>query len=1071
MRRNIFASSNVKFGTAHVEQNPEIKFHRVLNQVHGIQQIASIEYFDTVVETTPKQLKGGATVKLTEIQYYCKDTTEPCKYYGTLALEPVTVDSNALTKCVLDKGAKPFPQAFRMSAHLDFSDSKIQAKVSDNDYFKYFAPIREEVWNCQEMKASGVMGDNKLLRVVNEVITRKRIKSIKAHYTVVFVGQNDRMKRRDETSDDSYNFDSYILKEIKYIDPKTNKILKYEGRLGLQQPKQLNPERDINYVLPGNRIFKHMISPVGIDIRVGSRPEGDSVGSSRSTVTCQEKADMKFGTQIETYDGVEIDQPTKTDKEPPVLLRIFETKYLNDTLFYAIRYEGKIVLIPSSMVSEEDKWKSGTVELQDYQLDYTNDCRKAGDQEYDDAKGKNNEAFSVKVKSYGSGEEQLIFDNYFENLKQELWMCYDIIEGQQQLVAYRVFNHISLKPDKCSRVKDLYHSRGVTFVRGKSHASSHCLEITQVQYYSTNLEYTWEFDGAVTFWEERTEIYNYKMQLNPQRLKDELGKKDIEYILEENEAFKRVLHSDGLLVEVGEPYDRSVQFEIRDLSSVFKCSSLDTTAIPENVRVELLKPRILLKIKGSPEIRIGQAGDFTTKSQVTKCEAVGEETIYRIIDVLHFRGVNRNVSTVYYYDGVTVLRAPYSDEVQLRDIRYVNTDWKLVRFDGFVDYKPNAQAFEYEDSFFAKSEIESVKIINMKKMMTSDQEPKTGARLLKGDFVEVENNWQEVIGNDESVANCLGLVQIDRSADDVRKYDLTVLGYNETLPAGLTLIKQVIYKCSTYDEVTLFEGWQAVVLTEVKFVNPETFGIIKYTGKLNIKSLVNGKMLKLFPMPHELHGSYPVESKYESEQVLEEAKRYASLEKLKMYALQYIPNSEVQESIKYNDVKPNGFSKPTSPLISTVVLNDEKGFSLLLGSRWVRELKTTETVKCLYDKWNWPSHEQFTTMVSLLSGHTQYILDEEAVADYFQYQKINVWVCVTSTDTFLRVSTEIRLKSNPPDNVYSVSYFNDDVKMREVASSNGKKRIFTEVKYLSAYDFAIIKYEGPVTLLDGISNS
>ncbi|RZF47795.1 hypothetical protein LSTR_LSTR006059 [Laodelphax striatellus] len=264
-----------------------IRFEGKLNYVRGHSHYNIPGFARTKFETQVEKFENDM---IKEVKFTLSDTNTKSTIISesgqgkTLRIgspwKKVFGNETFLSACFLQQGLNPFPYEFRTTVYdlLATSDSsqKISALLTEKFFNEYFIPIRQEVWTCTPMEGQI------FLRIVNEVVGRKEVKEVQSVDGITAIHSID-IGLSEENGPKTVRF-----REVKFLNPVTKEVLKYEGALRLVEDKSSTAENNIPFKLHANRLYRVLINAKGYDLRVGSRWERE-IGSTNDIAICTEK--------------------------------------------------------------------------------------------------------------------------------------------------------------------------------------------------------------------------------------------------------------------------------------------------------------------------------------------------------------------------------------------------------------------------------------------------------------------------------------------------------------------------------------------------------------------------------------------------------------------------------------------------------------------------------------------------------------------------------------------------------------------------------------------------------------
>ncbi|XP_039279225.1 uncharacterized protein LOC111053927 [Nilaparvata lugens] len=434
------------------------------------------------------------------------------------------------------------------------------------------------------------------------------------------------------------------------------------------------------------------------------------------------------------------------------------------------------------------------------------------------------------------------------------------------------------------------------------------------------------------------------------------------------------------------------------------------------------------------------------------------------------------VAHIYHYDGVIIHK---SGGVRIKETKYYYNNihkYTLIKLlDSLLELNKDVQLDKNEDqviNYFL--DTKSLNYIN----------PNTDG---EGTF-EIDSTWERTIRNDddsirvscskEENAGLSFTIDTDiftMNSNDVKKSNRwqkmeilsTIVEYtaqevsqcmkNKTLIFYKVVKKMIMrdafkprriyYPAGVSVETIVFPNKKAALqITQVKFLDPKTKGLVNYVGKLaEAENIVE----KLFRMNSE--------SKKEQSKVLQSDAKSTNknwpLDTLRYFALTNSASLEyIGDKVTYSKRRFN-----------TWIVNT--GLKILqIGTPWEAELSTTHgEMKCLLDEYNTKLRNTeiyFPKVVEYIDDKL-YELDEVGFHSNFAINKTEVWICTNEMNTFIRVVSFLEMKKP----IYAIRYA-DGVSVNIRKNSDGIEVVqIKEIIYLSASTSKALKYDGNLKIV------
>ncbi|XP_039291511.1 uncharacterized protein LOC111057885 [Nilaparvata lugens] len=172
-----------------------------------------------------------------------------------------------------------------------------------------------------------------------------------------------------------------------------------------------------------------------------------------------------------------------------------------------------------------------------------------------------------------------VFEEFFDNWKQELWRCQ---EPGSPGGFLRIVNHFSIKRSHCEKIKELIHGDGFTLMVGDSTSwRPDCIQIVEIKFIGISTRKHFKYEGKVILLsDDGTELKN---KIQAERLRD-AAKKDFYYLLNEAKrtVFRKYIGQQGLVLDI--KGDVMEKMPLTNRRSKFRCERLS-----EQVQTSRLK--------------------------------------------------------------------------------------------------------------------------------------------------------------------------------------------------------------------------------------------------------------------------------------------------------------------------------------------------------------------------------------------------------------------------------------------------------------------------------------------------
>ncbi|RZF43271.1 hypothetical protein LSTR_LSTR001532 [Laodelphax striatellus] len=692
-----------------------------------------------------------------------------------------------------------------------------------------------------------------------------------------------------------------------------------------------------------------------------------------------------------------------------------------------------------------------------------------------------------------------VLENYFENIKQEIWKCSD----QHGNKVLRILNQLSVQKNsernKKSDIGHIYYHDGVSILWGARPDSQ--IQIIEVKYLDP-------IDCAVLKFEGKVELTGYDAGnigvTENLKLAKELVKHDLHYLLGENEIYKTVINSKGIILKVGEQSDDLSSSSFREMTceKSKKVDQKDDKLIPKvAITMNSVEKEDFVSVALPNSTEINKYFEFS--QEIWDCQIVGQQPCKRVVNKLKLRE-SIQVAQVYHFENVIVNHL--DGDVQIEETKILMKCGRKIDFKGVVHLLSGEPIIEESHLHtLGKPFRDFLYFLDTETVYLANPSP-------IGRTVEIGTHWQKEFQNENNqVVRCERVIKkaydndfgtsvfadsfTAKQMNDIHCYLWVEI--EKKSPHLFEEVDQDVWQCTIDGNLVFYrvinnlfiskkmtniyyhDGVEVrsqvlpdkstvIQITELKYIEPNTNKVLKYDGK--VKMQANNVVDRLTQISPKVTEKYlvPLRESFAGDAFRGEASSETpyTLDALRIYSLKKATETSngVIHGIVYSEKL-------------TTIFTDSGYRRFKIGSHW-NEVFTTNggTMRCLLDEWNKPIHLRYMPIVMEYIDDKLYELDEDGLEEIFEIKKIELWICTNEHDTILRVVTVLSGKIP----IFSIRHY-DGVSVSIFELQPGIKSVeVIETVYIDPKTSKLLKYggdleqtrktsEGDLTTIDSFS--